>query len=621
MNNSIGRKINENQEINLEKIELSSTSSEFISKLNYNKKTIKQKGGNCDCKDLFKSIKNENFELILYILKQNNCCFKCNDSNGDTCLHLLIPFYEKNKEIANTIDNILLNQNCSDFINIQNNQGQTPMLIAVMNDLNDLAEKMENCGADPSIQDNQGNFISEKSNKTQDETGIVTDVENESKIEKNVLNIISLIIPKQTNNDLTSLNLEDTVLNDTVDLDTDNFMKGIKSKIDTFVGKNEDNSSSSSEYEMFPKKNFKDKMSSDTLNTDKFISLLGRDGTSMGIVNYPSNVDDDNTEQFIATLRNKYNAVSETDKNSKHNESRGKFKQTISNSDTLAGILSSSDNPNQPESETSPNASELDINNADIKKYINETTSDELQEPNESNLNSKSKYGVFLKNKIKYDKNNSLTSEIDTNTLLRAIKKIQTNNVIESEQLKGGAITNKKQSMIGHRKLVSDSDKSIKMNKNLLSNEYDMLYNTDSELGKKSKINELSRMMISQKEKLHNEVLEIIMGMLNNGLLTQSNKPIEANERNAKLIKAYIYRQISEKNPQMGGMDKILTFKTMSENEIINTVKKMPNLDELEKSIQKHIEEKKSKNILETSETSESSEKPKKSSKKTSKKK
>lgn len=62
--------------------------------------------------------------------------------------------------------------------------------------------------------------------------------------------------------------------------------------------------------------------------------------------------------------------------------------------------------------------------------------------------------------------------------------------------------------------------------------------------------------------------------MLNNGLLTQSNKPIEANERNAKLIKAFIYRQISEKNPQMGGMDKILAFKTMSENEIINMVKK-----------------------------------------------
>ena len=90
-------------------------------------------------------------------------------------------------------------------------------------------------------------------------------------------------------------------------------------------------------------------------------------------------------------------------------------------------------------------------------------------------------------------------------------------------------------------------------------------------------------MIISQTEKIHKEVLEMIMEMLNNGLMTQSNKPLEATERNAKLIKAYIYRQISEKNPQMGGMDKIMMFKAMSENDIINTVKKMPDLDELEK--------------------------------------
>ena len=186
----------------------------------------------------------------------------------------------------------------------------------------------------------------------------------------------------------------------------------------------------------------------------------------------------------------------------------------------------------------------------------------------------------------------------------------------------GGSFKNKKQLIVGHRKLISDSDqleiKLKKINKPIISNDYNLLYNSDSEFGTKSKLNELSRMMISQKEKLHKEILEIIMGMLNNGLLIQSNKPIEANEKNAKLIKAYIYRQISEKNPQMGGMDKILTFKTMSENEIINIVKKMPDLDKLEKIILKHMEDKKinkknEKKSIDISETSEASEKSEKS--------
>ncbi len=76
MDNSIKRKINQNYKFNFGLSELSSTSSDFISKSNYIKKTIKQNGGNrgnrgnrCSCYDLLKSLKNKNLELILYILK------------------------------------------------------------------------------------------------------------------------------------------------------------------------------------------------------------------------------------------------------------------------------------------------------------------------------------------------------------------------------------------------------------------------------------------------------------------------------------------------------------------------------------------------------------------------
>jgi len=376
MNNSIRKKINPSYKNNLENAELSSTSSEFITKLNYNnKKTIKQKGGNCSCRDLFKSINNKNLELILYILKENNCCFMCNDSEGNTAMHLLIPFYEQNKEIANIVDDILT-QDCCDFINIQNNEGQTPMLIAVMNDLNELAEKMENCGADPSIQDNEGNFISEKNDKTNKtnnigietriETGIETDMESENKTTKNVMNIINLVVSKKPEQDLTSLNLN---LDDDVDnedennednfADTDNFMEFIKSKINSSIKKNksnksnksDDSSSSSSEYKTFKKLGLNEQLTSDTLNTDKFISLLDRDNKPIGFVDYPSVSEDDNTERFIATLRHKYDTISDTDKitkpnknNNKNNNNNNNRTKNISNSDTLADIFYSDNN-------------------------------------------------------------------------------------------------------------------------------------------------------------------------------------------------------------------------------------------------------------------------------------
>lgn len=660
MNNSIKRKINQNYKFNFGLSEVSSTSSDFISKSNYIKKTIKQNGGNrCNCYDLFKSLKNENFELILYILKENNCCFKCQDSDGNTGIHLLIPFYNSNEEIANVLNKILLNNDCEDFINIQNNQGKTPMFVAVENDLNELAEKMEDVGANPEIKDLEGNYIGEKSNN-----------DSPDKMEENIINVFSFVIPKSVSNDLTSLNLDDieNLLPQDNSLDTENFMQDIKLKINKELEKNKDDSSSSSDYETLPKNDMR-QTTSDTLNSDKFFSLLGCDNKPM-IINY-SNIDD-NTDQFIATLTNKYNAISETDKSS----NKTKISQpNVVNNDTLGSLFNSSDinetslkHNQQITSETSIDEtisenkikkiidettsddliktdikkkvfdnlkkleSETSLNSlhTDFEKYINETTSEESL-----GTNAKSKYSVFLK-KDNFLNKNLDTTEIDTNTLLGVIKKIQDNNITESENLVdmigGGSKTNK-QHIIGHRKLILNNFKKTYENKLLSSDDYNELYNSDSEFGtkltksKKSKnsYNELARMMISQKEKIHKEVLEMIMGMLNNGLLTQSNKPLESSERNAKLIKAYIYRQISEKNPQMGGIDKIMMFKAMSENDIINMVKKMPELDELEKSIQKHLEDKKTNkksiDISETSEASEVSEKtPKKSSKKSSKK-
>jgi hypothetical protein len=114
MINSSIKKINSNKKIKNDNLNENSTKL-----LNYNtkKKYIIQKGGSCSCLDMFRALNEINQELCLYILKTNGCCYKCQDSDGNTVLHLLVPYYINNKNFTQGI-NLLLSTDCSDFINI-----------------------------------------------------------------------------------------------------------------------------------------------------------------------------------------------------------------------------------------------------------------------------------------------------------------------------------------------------------------------------------------------------------------------------------------------------------------------------------------------------------------------
>lgn len=669
MNNSF-KKMKSNQKINMfgqiNLSDLSSTSSEFL--LNYNKnKCIKQKGGFCSCNDMFKALKHENVELVLYILKQGGCCFKCADSNSNTILHLLIPFYEQNEQIKSEIDN-MLNYDCSDFINAQNSLGQTPILLAVAENLNELAEKMENAGADPSIEDLNGNFVGIKNNQS-DEAVTISDIisVNSTEPTQNIYNILNLFIQGQKeqqrkNDELTTLGINDiseSVFSNPNDknLSTEDFMEKIKEKIhnslsDMNTDSSSSSSSSSSEYLALP-----DIANSDsTINTDKFIAILNKEGEAPSFAKYSG---DDDTDEFIMTLDDKYSKkVPQNTQTKKVSQVKQVAQPQLNTSDATSDVESSvntqmiklenettSDEQPQSTQELKRETSEINTElEKELSDYIDSTTSSEEQPE------LKKKYSnLFMKNKVGGDNTKSKemsSSDIDTNTLYGAIKKIQSKygmndeSEIESEiksEVQVGGKSNKKQNIMGYRKLNNDFKQvllsnSTKTNKLTYSDsDYNSLYNDTeyslkkSKKSKNSNINELSRMMLRQKQMVHEEVLNMIMGLLNKGLLLQSNKPIDASERNAKLVKAYIYRQYSEKNPQMGGLDKIIAIKAMSDNEIVKMVKNMPSLDELEESIKKHMEEKaKNAKSLDVSETTESdtkseSDKPKKSKSKSKK--
>jgi hypothetical protein len=106
--------------------------------------------------------------------------------------------------------------------------------------------------------------------------------------------------------------------------------------------------------------------------------------------------------------------------------------------------------------------------------------------------------------------------------------------------------------------------------------------------------------------------------MLNKEEITYKNKPIESSDRNARLIKSFLYKQISDKNPTLSGMDKILIIQKMSKSELLTHLKKLPDLDQLEKTIEEHIKNKRI-NKVNNSSDSMSNEKIKKENTKTSK--
>lgn len=113
----------------------------------------------------------------------------------------------------------------------------------------------------------------------------------------------------------------------------------------------------------------------------------------------------------------------------------------------------------------------------------------------------------------------------------------------------------------------------------------------DENVGK----SELSRLINNRKNELHNEVEARLLEMLSEGLITYKSKPIEANEKNARLIKSFLYNYVRDKNPTLSGMDKITTVKNMPNSEIIELTTDV-DLESVEKRNEdfrkKHLEEK-----------------------------
>ena len=104
-------------------------------------------------KAVLEAVRLKKYDVVdFFVEKDLISSYKCQDENGNTLLHYLALDYDVTSKIINKI---LKRKDVKSFINIQNNNGDTPLILSVIASQHDLCEKFINMGADKSIKNNQ----------------------------------------------------------------------------------------------------------------------------------------------------------------------------------------------------------------------------------------------------------------------------------------------------------------------------------------------------------------------------------------------------------------------------------------------------------------------------------
>jgi len=219
---------------------LSETSNDFLTEINQNLNLNSNQhkfllGGSCPCTDVFKAFKSNNIELALYILEDKKCCFSCKDDNGNTLLHHLVyccTKHNNNDKCFNLLKKALKHPNVSEFINLQNSNGTTPILLAVEQGNEAVANKLDEAGANKTIPDNSGNYLQTLGSEQTENSSVQSDVKSVSvsvaetpNEQVCINNVVKLVINDKSKDDnqLTSLDLSSLAdSNNTISLPDDN---------------------------------------------------------------------------------------------------------------------------------------------------------------------------------------------------------------------------------------------------------------------------------------------------------------------------------------------------------------------------------------------------------------
>lgn len=487
-------------------------------------------------------------KIALFILdnidESCSCCSQ--DDNCNSVLHHLV-LNSNNDECVRVLKKLLERSDVCQFINLQNSNGSTALHLAVSENKNDIADLLISASADMSIVNNEGLVVEKEGNRDRDsdsDSNENTDIfHSKSHADVNKRLVLNILINKNEPTTL-GLNDTDTLENRQVERDT----------VDKFTKVNAD----------------------DTVDvTDTVAELNG----------------------IIKRLEERVN-----ENETKINENEREIKKHEAQDIATAHPPAPSNAPPSPSKSSfvsqPPPSPKEGVEEGEEKKG-EEKKGEEEKEGDALNL-----LGGYVDNN---------DTDVFISKMTNKIKSLNEKIGIVNEQanilneIQNGGETK----LMGYRNLNTLQSKNIIKNKqesskkvreNSLKKSRDYILTDSSELVGG---NELERMINTRKNEMHNDVLNMIQDMLNKGEISQNKKPVEANERNAKLIKAFLYKMVSEKNPQMDGMNKISLIKDMKHDDIIDMLKKLPDLDKLEKEIQSHIEKKKANKKMQNGSDSE----------------
>ena len=138
---------------------------------------------------VLKAAREKKFEVVDFFLNEDIVSnLSIQDELGNTLLHYLVLNYSENDIAKKLTKKLLSRSDLSHFIDIQNKQGDTPLLVGVSNEEDSLCDILIDRGADKKIKNAQGYHVSENSQSDP----VLSDLLSHKKSDKDIFSLINI---------------------------------------------------------------------------------------------------------------------------------------------------------------------------------------------------------------------------------------------------------------------------------------------------------------------------------------------------------------------------------------------------------------------------------------------
>jgi hypothetical protein len=502
---------------------------------------ISQIGGK-EINKFFDIIKKSNINFLANIIKNNNISKYdiIDNTNGYSFIHYLIDKY--NNDCYEPINKILSSKYKNKIINHQDNNGNTPLHIATINNNNNIIELLKKNGAERYIKNNENEIVftithenthENKNNKYKDINGgcgenIDDDIFINNKNSKKMNNIYDSINDSKYYKNINTTDAFKQIIHD-----NDNIRKNEISGGDNVI-ENEKNNSK-------------------ILNNINILNDLFKKYNKK--IEY-NNIENINTPNQIC------------DKNT-HNKSE--YSENINTETLIDKIINKNNNDNIQNEYNSENINantfiEKNINNnGDDNENINTEMLIEKIINNNNNMNMNG--GGKIKTKNTNNENNNNTE-------------LFIENILNKKQVGGNKKINGTRNLNKNKHFEDNKYKYNEASPTKFSSDItsDTSFDDDNKNNEGTDIFKVTRIMNIKASKIHKKVVQKIMDILGIGI------------EDAKIYKAYLYKEVQNKG-DMSNYERAVEMNNMATEEILKNIKQ-GDLDKLSNKISESLSEK-----------------------------